>query len=64
MEILIYWTWTHVYTQIPSKTIVKVLNMSVVATYTHRRKTSMATKFFNWCPDSKKISCALLYLFI
>jgi hypothetical protein len=38
--------------------------MLVVATYTHRRKTSLAAKYFAWCPDSKKISCALLYLFI
>jgi len=38
--------------------------MSVVATYTHRRKTSLAAKFLIWYPDSKKISCALLYLFI
>jgi hypothetical protein len=38
--------------------------MSVVATYTHRRKTSLAAKFLIWYPDSKKISCALRYLFI
>lgn len=35
--------------------------MLIVSTYTHKRKTA---KFLTWCPDSKKISCALWYLFI
>jgi hypothetical protein len=47
------------------KTTVKVLNVLVVATYTHRRKTSMVAKIFDLVPRFKKkfrVPCCI-YLF-